>query len=100
MTVPTADSAELPPPLSLDQATLALRGMREAILIQDANYTVVFANDSAAHLCGFSSAAAMLAAPLAEILPRFDLLDAAGPPFNEQREQFLSAAEADRQAVE
>jgi PAS domain S-box-containing protein len=67
--------------LSLNQLILALEGMQEAILIQDAANAIVFVNESAARLCGFPSAAAMRGLPLATVIQQFDLLDEAGTPF-------------------
>src|SRR5262249_38780898 len=66
--------------LSPDQLILALHGMQEAVLIQDAAHTIVFANDGGARLCGFASVEAMRALPLATVIERFDLLDEAGNP--------------------
>jgi PAS domain S-box-containing protein len=68
-------------PLSLGQLAIALNGMQEAVLIQDAANTIVFVNDSAARLCGFASVAAMRSVPLATVIERFELLDESGDPF-------------------
>ncbi|HEY1013994.1 MAG TPA: PAS domain S-box protein, partial [Herpetosiphonaceae bacterium] len=43
------------------------------------------ANDEAARACGFPSAAALLAAPLGEVMGRFQMFDEAGAPFPVER---------------
>ena len=47
----------------------------DGITAQGSDGRLVYANDSAARLVGFDSAAELLAAPLPEVLERFELLD-------------------------
>ena len=47
----------------------------DGITAQDADGRLVYANDAAAHLVGFGSAAEFLAAPIVEVLARFEFLD-------------------------
>ncbi len=49
--------------------------MADGITAQDAEGHLVYANDAAAQLVGFDTAAAFLSAPLPEVLARFELLD-------------------------
>jgi PAS domain S-box-containing protein len=65
---------------STSQLQALLRSAGEAITAQDPQGRIVFANDAAAHAWGFPDAAALLAAPPAEILDRFELLQADGTP--------------------
>ncbi|HSL26771.1 MAG TPA: GAF domain-containing protein, partial [Acidimicrobiia bacterium] len=51
---------------------------REAITVQDAAGRLVYANDNAARLVGFKSAAEMLAMPVTELAARFEMVDASG----------------------
>lgn len=66
---------------SLGSIAPFLRGVGDGILVQDRGGRVVFVNDAGARACGFASAAAMQATPIAEVLAQFILLDEAGDPF-------------------
>jgi PAS domain S-box-containing protein len=59
---------------------LILRGVAEAITVQDPHGQLVFANDSAAQIVGFPSSEAMLGATSEERLAAFDVLDEHGSP--------------------
>ncbi|MCA1666356.1 MAG: PAS domain S-box protein [Thermomicrobia bacterium] len=83
---PAADTAPLG--LSAEQLrrsiaplSVFLQGVGDGILVQDHTGTIVFINDAGARACGFPSAAAMRATPIAEVLDKFVLLDEAGQPF-------------------
>ena len=54
------------------------RHAREAITVQDANSKLIYANDRAAHLIGFGSAAELLSASVPELLRKFEMVDQAG----------------------
>lgn len=58
-----------------------LGGIEDGITLQDRSGRLVFANDSAARLIGFSSPQALLAAPLAEVMQRFEVFGEDGQPF-------------------
>jgi PAS domain S-box-containing protein len=64
-----------------EQLRLVFQGIAEGILVQDREGRVVLANDTAASMCGFASAAEMIAAPMADVICRFDIFDEAGAPF-------------------
>jgi PAS domain S-box-containing protein len=65
---------------SRDQLSVILRRVADGITVQDPEGHLVYANDSAAHQIGFPTAEEFLAAPIAEVLARFDVLDEAGEP--------------------
>jgi PAS domain S-box-containing protein len=65
---------------SRDQLDLILRSIAEGVTAQDSTGRVVFANDAAAHLCGFDSEASMLATPQDQILGGFEIYREDGTP--------------------
>jgi PAS domain S-box-containing protein len=64
-----------------DQLEAILRGVADAVTAQAPDGRLLFANEAAVELLGYESSAALLAAPLAEILDRFEILDEYGKPF-------------------
>ena len=68
-----------------DLLPLILGAVAEGITVQDAAGGLVYANDAAAHLSGYASADAMLAANTGEILSQFELLAEGGRPFPPER---------------
>lgn len=58
-----------------------LSSITDGITVQDRQDALVYVNDAAARLCGFATAAEMLATPPREILARFAIFDADGNPF-------------------
>ncbi len=62
------------------QLEAVLRGVAEAITVQDRAGRLVFANDAAAQMLGFPSTDALLAATTEERLAAFEILDDAGDP--------------------
>ncbi len=70
---------------SRDQLAIILRGITDGIIVQERSRTLIYANDAAAHLSGFASAAEMLATPIPELLRRFELFDETGAPFPIER---------------
>lgn len=57
-----------------------LRLSADPITVQDASGRLVYANEAAARQMGFSSPEALLAAPVAELLARYELTDERGAP--------------------
>jgi serine phosphatase RsbU (regulator of sigma subunit) len=64
-----------------DQLEAILRGVADAVTAQAPDGRLLFANQAAVDLLGYESSEALLAAPLTEILERFDILDESGRPF-------------------
>jgi PAS domain S-box-containing protein len=64
-----------------DQLEAILRGVADAVTAQAPDGRLLFANDAAVDLLGYESSEALLAAPLAEIMDRFELLGEDGRPF-------------------
>ena len=75
---------------SRDQLDLILRSITEGVTVQTAERKFIFANDAAAHLCGFDSADAFLAASA-----RGDPRQVRGPP---RRRHAVPARRAPRAA--
>ncbi|MEX0762973.1 MAG: PAS domain S-box protein [Dehalococcoidia bacterium] len=63
---------------SRDQLAAILEGVAEGITVQDATGRLLYSNDAAAQLIGYSTAEALMAAPVEEIMCRFEVLDEAG----------------------
>ena len=66
---------------SRDQLDLILRSITEGVTAQAPDGKLIFANDAAAQLCGFPSAAAMLAADARSLMERFEVWREDGTPF-------------------
>jgi PAS domain S-box-containing protein len=66
---------------SRDQLRAILEGVADGITVQDLAGKMVFANDAAARFVGYPSAQALIDAPLAEVLDRFEFRDVQGHPF-------------------
>src|SRR5215210_300944 len=62
------------------QLAAILEGIADGITVQDARGRLVYANDAAARLAGYSSAEALLTAPAADVVRGFALADEAGRP--------------------
>ncbi|MDB4983533.1 MAG: Sensory box histidine kinase/response regulator [Myxococcales bacterium] len=60
-------------------------GIDDGITLQEKDGRVVFANASAARTIGFESVEALLTAPTAQLLERFELFDESGQPFPKER---------------
>jgi PAS domain-containing protein len=67
-------------PLTREQLAAILDGAADGVIVRDAAGQLVYANDAAAHLCGYGSRSAMLSASPDEPLSRFALLDLEGGP--------------------
>src|SRR4051812_33126004 len=79
--VPSVIPLEAP---TLDLAVV-LGGVSAGITVQDATGRLLYANDVAAGLSGFGSAAEMLQATPDELVGRFELIDETGGPFDRER---------------
>lgn len=66
---------------SKDQLEAILRGAAEGITAQDPSGKVIYANEAAARLTGFSSVRDVVEAPPDELIARYELLDEDGYPF-------------------
>src|SRR5436190_1474355 len=64
-----------------EQLRLVFEGIAEGIIVQSRDGRIVLANDTGARMCGFDTAAEVMAAPISEILARFELFDEGGRPF-------------------
>lgn len=67
------------------QLTAILSGVADAVTAQAPDGSVVFANEAAVHMLGFTSLDDLLAAPVAEVSRHFDPLDEEGRPFPTER---------------
>jgi PAS domain S-box-containing protein len=68
--------------IARQQLAVITRAGADGITIQDATGRMVYANDSAAGMSGYPDAASFLAAPVEEVLQRFELLHEDGRPFS------------------
>lgn len=55
---------------------------REAVTVQDRSGRLIYANDRAADIVGYSSGKEMTEAPPSEMLRRFEMIDESGSPFD------------------
>lgn len=67
---------------SRDQLGVILQGVADGITVQDPTGRLIYANDAALRLVGYSSQDELLAAPLAQVLNRFELIDERGQPLD------------------
>lgn len=67
-----------------EQLEVILYNIAEGIMVQDASNKIIYANQAAAHLAGYTSVAELLQAPLLTYWEKFDLFD--------EQEHPLSAA--------
>lgn len=66
---------------SRDELKIILQGVADGITVQDRTGRLVYANDAAARIIGYTSAQRLLEAPLQEVMQKFELLDEQGKPF-------------------
>ena len=64
-----------------DQLEAILRGVADAVTAQGPDGRLLFANEAAVATLGYPSSDALLAAPLSEVVERFEILDEGGRPF-------------------
>ena len=62
------------------QLTAALSTLAEAVTVQDAQGALIYANEAAAKVMGFSSPQEVLSTPISEVLGRFDTRHEDGSP--------------------
>jgi len=65
---------------SRNQLEAILRGVADGITAQDPSGKVIYANETAARLTGFSTAGDLVEAPLDELMARFEIMDEEGYP--------------------
>src|SRR4051794_24752949 len=75
-------SAQLGERLVAEDLRAILEGVADAVTAQGPDGSLVYANDAAVRVLGFPSAEALLSAPLARILARWDLRTAEGAPLS------------------
>jgi PAS domain S-box-containing protein len=63
------------------QVEAILRGVADAVTAQAPDGRLLFANDAAVRMLGFDSAEALISAPPAKIMEKYELLDERGDPF-------------------
>lgn len=61
------------------------RHAREAITVQDSAGTLIYANDHAARLIGFGSAAELMRTPVVDLVGRFEMVDQTGAVLSADR---------------
>ena len=66
---------------SQSQLEAILQGITEGITVQTPDGRLLYANQAAAELSGYTSPEEFLATPLPEVMARFELLDEQGQPF-------------------
>jgi PAS domain S-box-containing protein len=66
---------------SRDELKIILQGVADGITVQDRTGRLVYANDAAARIIGYSSAQRLLEAPVEEVMQKFELIDEEGNPF-------------------
>jgi PAS domain S-box-containing protein len=64
-----------------DQLEAILRGVADGVTAQAPDGRLLFANEAAIQTLGFESLDELLAAPLSEVMSRFDVFDEQGRPF-------------------
>ena len=72
--------SERPAPTLTGRLGQILDAIDSGVTVQDTDQRLVYVNDAAARLCGWSSAAEMLNASVEETLARFELIDEQGEP--------------------
>jgi PAS domain S-box-containing protein len=63
------------------QVEAILRGVADAVTAQAPDGRLLFANDAAVKMLGFESAEALIEAPTASIMSRYELIDERGEPY-------------------
>jgi len=69
-------------PAAPEHLALILSSVADGITVQDRSGRLIYANDAAAQIIGYPTAAELLAAPLDAVVGRFEMLDEAGRPFS------------------
>ncbi len=71
--------------LAREQQSIILRGVRDGITAQAPDGKLIYANDAAARMIGYSSPEELLAAPVDQIMANFQLSDENGNPLPVER---------------
>jgi PAS domain S-box-containing protein len=66
---------------SRDELRVILEGVADGVTAQDPTGRIIYANEAAARMIGYSSGQALVKAPLGEVMERFEVLDEEGSPF-------------------
>jgi PAS domain S-box-containing protein len=66
---------------SRDQLEIILRSVADGITVQDPSGQIIYANDAAVRVMGYSSAKELITTPVAQLTSRFELLDEHRQPF-------------------
>lgn len=67
---------------SRDQVSAIVHGIADGVTAQDVSGEMIFANEKAAEMFGFDSAAELIGTHFGDVHPRMDLRDEAGNPFD------------------
>lgn len=71
--------------LSKDQLETIIQSSSDGITLQDDSGKLIYANDTAAYMVGFSSPEALISATSKEVFNRFEMIDESGAPFALER---------------
>jgi PAS domain S-box-containing protein len=66
---------------SRDQLDIILRSVADGITVQDPSGQIIYANDAAVRVMGYSSAKELLSTPITQVMGKFELLDEQRQPF-------------------
>lgn len=70
---------------SRDQLQVIFEGVADGILVQDKNYRMIYANEAAARICGFSSGKELCESSIDVILQKFELRDEHGTHLSKEK---------------
>jgi PAS domain S-box-containing protein len=70
---------------SRDQLDAILRGVADGITAQDSAGRIIYANDAAARIIGYTSAGELAEVPIQMVMEAFELFDEGGRPFSIER---------------
>jgi len=66
--------------LATEQLEVILHGIKDGVTLQDHTGKLIYANQGAARIVGLPNAQALIEAPVADLMRRFELFDANGAP--------------------
>ena len=86
---------------SRDQFDIILQGVADGIIVYDSESRILYANDAAARMTGYTSAQEMLASTQAAILSKYELIDEREQPFShgDLTHRRVFAGEPEAQAI-
>jgi PAS domain S-box-containing protein len=70
---------------SRDELSTIVAGLSEGLTVQGPDGRLIYANDTAAQLSGYETGGALVEAPIAEVMSRFQLFDEQGRPLTLDR---------------